>query len=333
MAETQSECKLWVFVEQRKGKPAEVGIELLGKALNLAEDIGWKVGAVLLGHQVEKLADEILSYGVHEVIVADASGLAEYHNLAYVKVLERAIREHEPEVFLLGATTMGTDLGPRLAARLRTGLSAHCIDLELNDTGELLAVIPWSGGNSLGRISCPRTRPQMATINPGIFDMPPPGTVRGRIIYINGAVDQSDFGYRIVETHHQEAKPGDLETAEVIVVGGYGVGREENWHHIEDLAAMLHGAVGATRPPVDEGWAEGNQMVGQSGRTVYPRLYIGIGISGHMHHLVGIKKADLMVAINQDPNAAIFAHCDLGLVGDLKDIVPSLIESLKGYSQ
>lgn len=308
-----------------------MGIELLGKALNLAENIGWKVGVVLLGHQVGELAGEILTYGVHEVIVADDSGLAEYHNLAYVKVLERAVRNHGPEVFLLGATAMGTDLAPRLAARLRTGLSAHCIDLELNDAGELLAVIPWSGGNSLGRISCPRTRPQMATVNPGIFAMPPEGTVRGRVMHIDGTVDGKDFGYRIVETHQQEAKPGDLETAEVIVVGGYGVGRKEDWHHIEDLASMLNGAVGATRPPVDEGWADGNQMVGQSGRIVYPRLYIGVGISGHMHHVVGIKKADLMVAINQDPNAAIFDHCDLGLVGDFKDIVPALIESLKGY--
>jgi len=250
-----------------------------------------------------------------------------------VKVLERAIREHEPEVFLSPPPPPPTDLGPRLSARLRTGLSAHCIDLELNNKGELLAVIPWSGGNSLGRISCPRTRPQMATINPGIFDMPSAGTVRGRVMQIDGTVDHRDFGYRIVETHQQEAKPGDLETAEVIVVGGYGVGRKEDWHHIGDLASILNGAVGATRPPVDEGWADGHQMVGQSGRTVYPRLYIGVGISGHMHHVVGIKKTDLMVAINQDPNAAIFDHCDLGLVGDLKDIVPTLIESLKSYSQ
>ncbi len=325
------ESKLWVFIEQRRGILADVGLELLGKALALASGVGWKVGAVLIGHGVTHTADLLLSYGADEVLLADDPLLEEYCNGTYVRVLERAITSFQPEAFIIGATAMGTDLGPRLAARLRTGLSAHSIDLELNDRGELIAVIPWSGGNYLGRIYCPRTRPQMVSVNPGVFDVPESGQAKGSIIPIDATVSEGDRPYHIVETYQEEIQEGDLESAEIVVVGGYGIGGKENWHYVEELAALLNGAVGATRPPTDEGWTDHDQMIGQSGRTVYPKLYIGIGISGHMHHIVGIKNTDLKVAVNQDPAAAIFDHCDLGLVGDYKDIIPALIESLKEH--
>jgi electron transfer flavoprotein alpha subunit len=323
------ESKIWVFVEQRQGHVAEVGLELLGKALTLAKQMNWKVAALVVGHQLNDLSDQILSYGAHEVLVADDPILADYCNETYVKVLANAIKKWAPGVLLLGATAMGTDLGARLAARLRTGLSAHCIDLEMTLEGELLAVIPWPGGNYVGRIRCPRTRPQMATVLPGLFEMPRSGEVKGSKIHIDTALREEDITYRIVGIRRDEAPKSGLETAEVVVAGGWGIGSSPNWEYIKQLALELNGAVGATRPPVDEGWAEENQMIGQSGRKISPKLYIGVAISGHMHHLVGIKGAGLTVAINQDPEAHIFEFCDIGLVGDFREIVPALLKAIQ----
>lgn len=323
------ESKIWVFVEQRQGRIADVGLEILGKAAELRQSTHWKVAAVLVGNQMDVLVDQVLCYGVDEVLVADNQLLADYCNQAYVRAIEDAVRAWEPEIFLLGATSMGTDLAPRLAARLRTGLSAHCIDLHLTSEGGLLSVVPGWGGNVMARVSCPRTRPQVATVMPGVFDLPEAGEARGRRISIETRVRPEDITYRTVEVRREEVPKGGLETAEVVVAGGWGVGTKADWRYIDELASVLNGAVGATRPPVDEGWAEENGMIGQSGRTIRPRLYIGVGISGHMHHLVGLKDPELMVAINSDPKAAIFDHCHLGLVGDFKEIVPALIEEIR----
>jgi len=324
--------KVWVFIEHRQGRPVEVGLELIKKALDLGEKIGWKVAGVILGHQISSLAEEILKYGVDEILVADDPLLINYCNESYTKALSEMVVENKPEVFLLGATAMGVDLAPRLAARLRTGLSAHCIDLELTGQGELLAVVPGWGGSVMAKISCPRTRPQMATIKPGMFDLPLTTSVKGRTINIEPALEESDVTYRIVEEVHEEVRESGLDTAEVIVAGGWGVGSAENWKLIQDLTSILGGATGATRPPVDEGWAEEHQMIGTSGRTVKPKLYIGIALSGHMHHLVGIKAPGLTIGINRDPEAAIFDHCDLGLVGDFREIVPAIIEAIEKIS-
>ncbi|MBW2141176.1 MAG: electron transfer flavoprotein subunit alpha/FixB family protein [Deltaproteobacteria bacterium] len=287
---------------------------------------------MLVGDRVSSLAEEILIYGVDEVLLAQDPLLDGYCNQAYTRVIAAAVRENQPEVFLLGATTVGMDLGPRLAARLRTGLSAHCVDLELTAEGELLAVVPGWGGSIMARISCPRTRPQMAAVKPGIFDVPQPGQSKGRIVTLNAVVEKSDITYQVVEVGRDEVQQSGLDAAEVVVAGGWGVGDAENWKLIQDLASVMGGAVGATRPPVDEGWAEENQMIGTSGRTVRPKLYIGVALSGHMHHLVGIKKPDLMVGINQDRTAPIFSHCDIGLVGDFKEILPKLITAIKSFS-
>ncbi len=238
------ESKIWVFVEQRQGHMAEVGLELLGKSLALSKQVDWKVAAVLVGHQLKDLADQVLSYGAHEVLVADDSMLTDFCNGTYVKILENAMRKFQPEVFLLGATAMGTDLGPRLAARLRTGLSAHCIDIEMNSDGELLAVIPWSGGNYVGRIRCPRTRPQMATVLPGLFDMPQPGEAKGSKIQLETDLQKEDITYRVVEICRDEVQESGLETAEVVVAGGWGIGSQSDWESIKQLASELNGAVG-----------------------------------------------------------------------------------------
>jgi len=326
------QSKIWVFTEQRQGELAEVGLELLGKALELAHPAGWKVASVLVSHSLENgLCEQLLSFGADEVLVAHHPLLSSYCSQPYAKILENLIREHNPEVFLLGATAMGSDLGARLAVRLRTGLSAHCIGLELSPEKKLLAVVPGWGGNVLARIYSPHTQPQMATVMPGVFDMPQEKKTTGRIVAVEVNLKPEDVTYRILETKREAIQEHALERAEVIIAGGWGIGSKEDWQAVENLAEVLHGMVGATRPPVDEGWAKENQMIGQSGRTVHPKLYIGIGISGEMHHMVGIKGAEMMVAINQDPQAPIFAQCDLGLVADFKEIVPQLIGSIQNY--
>lgn len=327
------ESKIWVFVEQRQGHMAEVGLELLGKALTLANQIDWRVAAILVGYQLNDLPDQVLSYGAHEVLVADDPLLTDYCNETYVKVLENAIKKYQPEAFILGATAMGTDLGPRLAARLRTGLSAHCIDLEMTSEGELVAVIPWSRGNYVGRIRCPHTRPQMATVIPGVFEMPQISGIKGKIIPLEIHLEQEDISYRVVKTKRDEGHKSGLERAEVVIAGGWGVGNKDGWKMIENLADLLNGAVGATRPAVDESWANEEQMIGTSGRTVKPKLYIGVALSGHTHHLVGVKTPELAVGINHDPKAPIFENCDIGLVGDYREIIQELIKAIKAQSQ
>jgi electron transfer flavoprotein alpha subunit len=326
------ESKIWVFAEQRQCRVADVGLELLGKALEIAAPIGWKVASVLVGHSLNELTEQLLTYGAHEVLVADHPLLGSYCNQSYAKVLENAIRKHQPEIFLSGATAMGTDLSARLAAKLRTGLSAHCIGLELSSEMKLLAVVPGWGGHVLAKIYSPSTQPQMATAMPGVFEKPQRSKPRGKIIPMDVDIGPGDVTYQVLEIEGREIQEDTLERAEVIVAGGWGIGSREEWHWVEEVASILNGAVGATRPPLDEGWAKEGQMIGQSGRTVHPKLYIGVAISGQMHHMVGIRDAETVVAINQDPQAPIFEFCDLGLVGDYKEILPPLIEFVKQYS-
>lgn len=326
------ESNIWVFVEHRQGRIMEVSLELIGKSLESAKTVGWKVAAVLVGNDLSSLTKETLTYGVDEVLTADDPLLEQYCSQSYAKVLAAAVKRKAPEVMMLGATAVGADLGPRLAARLRTGLSAHCVDMELTGQGELLAVVPGWGGSVMARISCPRTRPQMATVKPGVFDLPESGEAKGRVIGLETELNEGDVTYRVLETVIEEAKGSALDNAEVVVAGGWGVGSMDNWKLLEQLAASLGGAVAATRPPVDEGWAEENQMIGTSGRTIKPKLYIGVALSGHMHHLVGVKNPGLMVGINQDPDADIFEHCDLGLTGDFKEIIPELLKAIQQYS-
>jgi len=322
--------EIWVFAEQRQGELVDVGLELLGKALELAHPAGWKVASVLVGHASEKaLCEQLLSFGADEVIVADHPLLRSYCSQSYAKILGKLIREYDPKVFLLGATAMGSDLGARLAVRLRTGLSAHCIGLELSPEKKLLAVVPGWGGNVLARIYSPHTQPQMATVMPGVFNMPQEKEATGRIVPVDVDLNPEDVTYKILEVKREAGQEHALEKAEVIIAGGWGIGSREDWQSVEDLASALHGMVGATRPPVDEGWAKENQMIGQSGRTVHPKLYIGIGISGEMHHMVGIQNADFIIAVNRDPEADIFKTCDLGVVGDFKEILPGLIEEIR----
>jgi len=320
---------IWVFAEQREGRLQDAGLELLGKSRELADQSGLNVTAVLLGNCVAPCAQRLLEYGADSVLVADDGRLAHYRLIPYTRVIEAMIRQFDPEILLVGATAMGVELAPRVAARIGTGLSAHCIDLKLNERGKLLQVVPGWGGGLLATITCPDHRPQMATVMPGAMKALSPVKREGAIQEFPVDLPESGLGPEVLEVIREKGEGLPLEKAEVIVAGGWGIGSAENWKMIEELAEALGGAVGATRPPVDEGWAAEGQMIGQSGKTVRPALYIGVGISGVMHHLVGMDQSKTVIAINTDPKAEIFEAADLIVVADFRKILPLLTAEIK----
>lgn len=321
--------QIWVFMEQRGGVLHEVGLELLGKARELAEASGGTVAALLLGANVAGLSPRIIAHGANIVLVADHPLLEPYRLLPYTSVLAQACQERRPAILLFGATSMGMELAPRLAARLHTGLSAHCMDLRWDARGDLLQMVPGWGGGVVATIKCPTHRPQMATVMPGVMKKGEPSPRSGQVINVKVGEDLDVSGPRVLEVHREEPQETPLELAEVVVAGGWGMGGKEGWKLLEELAGLLGGAVGATRPPVDEGWASDAQMIGQSGKTVRPRLYIGVGISGMSHHVVGMDGSEFVVAINSDPQAPIFEVADLVIVGDYREIIPPLLDEIR----
>ncbi len=322
-----------VFMEQRGGALHDVGLELLGKARELAEASGGTVAAVLLGEDVAQMSDRLIRHGADLVLLADDALLEPYRLLPYTAVLARAVRQYQPAILLFGATSLGMELAPRLAARLNTGLSAHCIDLQLDANGNLLQMVPGWGGGVVATIKCPAHRPQMATVMPGVMKKLEPAPRPGQVIHVPIDADLDTSDPQVLEVHREEPKERPLEAAEVVVAGGWGIGGPEGWKLLEELAALLGGAVGATRPPVDEGWALEAQMIGQSGKTVRPRLYIGVGISGMSHHVVGMEGSEVVVAINADPKAPIFEMADIAIVGDYREIIPPLLDEMRSRLQ
>jgi electron transfer flavoprotein alpha subunit len=320
---------IWVFAEQEEGCLSEVSLELLAAAKILAEKRRTEVGALLLGHRVHSLEGQLLAYGADRVFCADHPVLEKYLTLPYTRVISDLITQRKPEVFLLPATSIGSDLAPRVAARVNTGLSAHCTNLDINDRGELMQVVPAFGGKVMATILCQKHRPQMATVRPGVFRKGQPQKEKGNIERIPMEVKPEDLRQKVIEVHREKSPAQSIEEADVVVAGGAGIGSPQDWIWVEQLARVLHGAVGGTRPPLDEGWIAEGQMIGQSGKTIRPKLYIGIGISGVIQHVVGIQDAKVIIAINNDPNAAIFQSADLGVVADFRKIVPLLIEEMK----
>lgn len=324
---------VWVFAEQRSNELHDVSLELLGKARELADQAKQSVNAVLIGYNVKTHAQTLINYGADSVLIADADTLADYRLIPYSLVLEHLIKDFGPEILLMGATSMGMELAPRVAAKVRTGLSAHCIDLRLNSEGQLLQVVPGWGGGVIATIACPDHRPQMATVMPGAMKSHAPVEKNGEIIEVEVQLPDKNLGPEVLEVKREKPEELPLEKAEVVVAGGWGIGSDENWKMIEELAGVLGGAVGATRPPVDEGWAMEGQMIGQSGKTVRPTLYIGVGISGVMHHVVGMDQSSHIITINSDSNAEIFETSDVVVVEDFRKIIPKLITELKSRTK
>lgn len=326
---------IWVIAEQIEGNLNSVSFELLGKAKQMKEQlqIAEPVTAVLLGSGVADLAQELGAYGAEEVIVLEHEALAIYENETYAAVLSDLIKERKPEIILMGATAIGQDLAPMLGALLNTAVAAHCVDLRINEEGQFVSVVPAFGGKVLGDILCPTHRPQMATVKPGILGK---AVSQSEAKYqvstydVEKALAQVSGRVKALGVYRKEPEGIPLEKAEVIVAGGWGMGSKENWHYLDELAALLGGAVGCTRPAVDEKWADGeHQMIGTSGKTVRPKVYLGTAISGATHHLCGMKDAGLVISINKDPDAPIFDCSDVCIVADAGKFLPRLIERIK----
>ncbi len=327
--DTSQYSGIWVFAEQRDGKLAEVSLELLGIGRKLAEKRNVALSAVLLGAGQDQ-ARELIRWGADRVYLAEDESLRQFNDEPYVEVLSSLALEHKPEVILAGATAIGRSFLPRVAARLQTGLTADCTSLDIEpDTGNLVQIRPAFGGNIMASIVCPRHRPQMATVRPKVMkkgQYDPDRT--GEIIKIN--TEQLPCRTKVLRSIKEESKTSvNLQELDVIVSGGRGIGGPEGFKLLEELAELLGGGVGASRAAVDEGWIPYSHQVGQTGKTVSPKLYIACGISGAVQHLVGMQSSDIIVAINKNPDAPIFNVADYCIVGDYKEIVPLLIKKIK----
>lgn len=321
---------IWVFAEQRGGELLEVALELVGQASRMAKEIDTEVSAVLLGHNVKELAQELITYGADNVILVDKPELEHYTTDGYTKVIDQLIKEFKPEIMLIGATNIGRDLGPRISARVHTGLTADCTRLEMDlENRRILQTRPAFGGNLMATIICPNHRPQMSTVRPGVMEKNEADEAReGNIIEPEVEISEDDILAKVIEVVKEEKQQVDIGAADIIVAGGRGLGDKESFEILQQLADKLGGEVGSSRAAVDSGWIDSSHQVGQTGTTVRPTLYIACGISGAIQHLAGMQDSDLIVAINNDPDAPIFKIADYGIVGDVHDVVPELIEAL-----
>ena len=331
---------VYVFAQQVDNELNGVAFELLGKGKDLAKDLDTDVTAVLIGSDVKGLADQLAEYGADKVIVVDDPELKEYRTEPYAHALASVINEYKPEIMLVGATAIGRDLGPTVSARVKTGLTADCTVLEIGDFpinpspdqkhNQLLMTRPAFGGNTIATIACPDTRPQMATVRPGVMQkIAPIKGAKANIIEFNPGFTANDRYVEIVNIVKAVKNTANIMDAKILVSGGRGVGSKENFKLLEDLAAVIGGTVSCSRAVVENGWLPVDLQVGQTGKTVRPQIYFAIGISGAIQHTAGMEESDLIIAINKDEDAPIFDVADYGLVGDLNKIVPALTEALK----
>lgn len=321
---------VFVFVEQREGKIQRVSLELIGKGREIAEKLGETVTAVILGNNIADKTKTLIHYGADEVLYVDNEALDIYMTEPYTKALTEVINSRKPGIFLIGATAIGRDLAPRVSARVHTGLTADCTSLDIDDeTKNLLMTRPAFGGNIMATIICPDHRPQMSTVRPGVMPLFERDENReGNIEEVKVAFSREDMNVEILEVVKEAKQKVNIEEAKVLVSGGRGIGKPENFEILKELAIGLDGQVSASRAVVDAGWIDSGQQVGQTGKTVRPDLYIACGISGAIQHLAGMEESEFIVAINKDAGAPIFEVADVGIVGDINKVVPALIEEL-----
>lgn len=322
--------RVWVFVEQEEGKVHPVSWELLGKARELAEALSGEVEALVLGLGVELIAKEAITYGAERVYVIDDPVLEYYRNETYTHGVVKLCQKYNPEILLLGATILGRDLAGSIATALETGLTADVTGLEIDpETKNLIMTRPAFGGNIMASILCPNHRPQMSTVRPRTFPLPEKDESRkGEIVREDLGLSENAVKVKRVGFIPKD-KTVNLEYAEVVVSGGRGLGGPEGFRLLRELAELLDGEVGASRAVVDAGWIDYEHQVGQTGKTVRPKVYIACGLSGAIQHRVGMQNSDLIIAVNTDPEAPIFRIADLGIVGDVYEVLPALIEALK----
>lgn len=333
---------VYVFAQQVDNEISSIAFELLGKAKDLAKDLNTEVTAVLLGAGIKGLADQLAEYGADKVIVVDDPELKDYRTEPYAHALSSVINQYKPEIMLVGATAIGRDLGPRVSARVATGLTADCTVLEIGDFplqavpgqeqlhNQLLMTRPAFGGNTIATIACPYNRPQMATVRAGVMQkIEPIKGAKANVEEFNPGFTPDNKYVEILDIVKSVAETVDIMDAKILVSGGRGVGSPENFKILEDLAEVLGGTVSCSRAVVDSGWKPKDLQVGQTGKTVRPNVYFAIGISGAIQHVAGMEESDIIIAINKDETAPIFDVADYGIVGDLNKIVPALTESLK----
>ena len=333
---------VYVFAQQVDNELSGIAFELLGKAKDLAKDLDTDVTAILIGYQVKNLADELAAYGADKVIVVDDPELKEYRTEPYTHAMASVINEYKPDIVLVGATAIGRDLGPRVSARVATGLTADCTVLEIGDFpinpipnqeqkhNQLLMTRPAFGGNTIATIACPYNRPQMATVRAGVMQkIEPIKGAKAVVEEFNPGFTPDNKYVEILEIVKSVKDTVDIMDAKILVSGGRGVGSAENFQILKDLADVLGGTVSCSRAVVDSGWMERDYQVGQTGKTVRPNLYFAIGISGAIQHVAGMEESDIIIAINKDADAPIFDVADYGIVGDLNKIVPALTTALK----
>jgi electron transfer flavoprotein alpha subunit len=336
--------RFWVFIEQEEGKANPVSWELLGAATRLASVVKDEAKAkgdqvvvegVLLGYQVKHLAEEAIQYGANRVYLLDSPVLEHYRNRPYYTSITHLAEKHSPEVFLIGATTLGRDLAGSVATSLHTGLTADCTHLAMgeakgSDHKLLLATRPAFGGNVIATILCRTHLPQMASVRPRVFNISPPNPeAKGEILSEAVTFTEADANAQILEFIRDKVDTAKIEYAEVIVSGGRGLGGPAGFKLLQELANKLGGVVGSSRGCVDAGWISYDRQVGQTGKTVRPKLYIAAGISGAIQHKVGMQGSDFILAINRDPNAPIFEIAHLGIVGDLYEVIPNMIQQIQ----
>lgn len=326
---------VWVFAEQREGKLLNVSIELIGEGRKIADELDTELTAILLGKDVDDLSKQLIKYGADNVLYGESELLQIYTTDGYTKVICDLIKERKPEIMLIGATNIGRDLGPRISARIHTGLTADCTRLEVDkENRRLLQTRPAFGGNLMATIICPNHRPQMSTVRPGVMEKAKYDESRlGNIEKFVPNLREEDIKAKVLEVVKEAKAQIKLEEANIIVSGGRGLGNPEGFKLIEELAEKLGAVVGASRATVDAGWIDQSHQVGQTGKTVRPTLYIACGISGAIQHLAGMQESEVIVAINKDKNAPIFKIADYGVVGDVYEVLPELIEALDNIDE
>jgi len=322
---------VWVFAEQKKGKEQSVAFELIGKARELAQKLNTHVSAVLIGNEVEKEAQLLISCGVDTVYLVESPQLANFQDEPYTNVLVNLIQKYKPEIVLCGATFIGRSLIARVAIKVDTGLTADCTGLDIDPAKKLLLQTrPAFGGNIMATIICPNHRPQMSTVRHKVFAQPSPDKARkGKIVKESFPLDALASRTTLLDIIEEVESLVNIAEADIIVSGGRAMGNHDNFKMLEELAQVLGGAVGSSRAAVDAGWMAYSHQVGQTGRTVAPKLYIACGISGQIQHLVGMQSSKVIVAINKDPEAPIFKVATYGIVGDVFQIVPALTKKFK----
>jgi electron transfer flavoprotein alpha subunit len=320
-----------VYIEQRDHEIQKVSLELLGIGKTLANKLGTQLYAAVIGHEVVSIAKEMVYYGADKVYVVDHQILKDYVNEPYTKSLANVIQFINPEIALIGATTIGRDLAPRVSSRIHTGLTADCTSLDIEDeTNQLLMTRPAFGGNLMATIICPNHRPQMSTVRPGVMIAPERNSkLTGEIIIMDVKFDHADMNVEVLETVKEKAKKIRIEDANVLISAGRGIGSKENMNIIYNLADLLKGEVSGTRAVIESGWLDKDRQVGQTGKTVRPDLYFACGISGAIQHVSGMEDSGYIISINKNPQAPIFEVSDLGIVGDVSKIIPLVIQELQ----